>query len=910
MPLSPGTKLGPYEIVARLGAGGMGEVYRARDPRLGRDLAIKVLPDSLSRDGDFLARFQAEARAASALNHPNIIIIHDIGEAEGHSFILMELVDGRTVRDLTDAGPLPLKKVLQIAAQAAEGLAAAHARGIVHRDLKPENLMVTKDGVVKILDFGLAKTASLGASAEDRTVSAGIAGPPTGTQPGTVLGTVGYMSPEQASGEPVDYRSDQFSLGTILYETLTGKRAWRRRTPAESLVAIIREEPEPISAAAPGTPTPLRWVLERCLAKDPDDRYASTRDLARDLRYISDHLSDVASAVTAAGIEPPRPRRRALALAGLAAAILAAAAGGLLLGLSRGRAGTAAPLESRYLTYSGFDSEPAASPDGKVIAFTSLRGGTRRIWLKQLADGSEVALTSGVDRAPRFSPDGASVIFTRTESDGRDSLYRVPLLGGEPRRLVENAYNGDVAPDGQRVAFLRDGPDGSQQLFVLSPGSEQGAPVFQSGRQDILCPPRWSPDGRWIVTGTGTEGAAIQRRSLIFLVTGDGKEKRELRPAGGAGSILSTSWSGDAGGLLYAQITPGPLSTHGSVLLQSVRGGTAELLLHSLSLGASVEPLRPGVIVTDVLSLRENLRETILESGPWRDANPRGAWITRGNATDRQPVYSPDGARVLFSSNRDGNEDLWEITLASGAVRRLTDHPASDADPAYTPDGKHIVWSSRRSGTWEIWIAGADGTGAHQLSNDGHDAENPSVTADGQWIYYASYGNDNPGAGIWRIRPDGSGAERAVKGFTAAPMGSPDGRYVLVLETGLTNYARVARTSDGAILPLRVSSGTGDARRTPVYGIGRARWSPDGRTFVFSGMDDQGRVGLYSQDFDGERETSASRRRLLGFDPDAAPDTFAFSPDGKKIVTGFAIQTSDLMIVSGLPATVAPARLK
>ncbi len=287
MSLTTGTKLGPYEILSPIGAGGMGEVYRARDPKLNRELAIKILPAAVARDEGFLARFQAEARAASALNHPNIITIHDIGTADGHPYILMELVDGRTVRELTDPGPMPLKKTLQIAAQVAEGLAAAHARGIVHRDLKPENLMVSRDGVVKILDFGLAKTVTA-ASAEDRTISAGV----SQTEPGTVLGTVGYMSPEQASGQPVDFRCDQFSLGTILYEMVAGERAWRRKTPAESLVAIIREEPRPLSAAAPETPTALRWIVERCLAKDPEDRYAATKDLARDLRALSDHLSD------------------------------------------------------------------------------------------------------------------------------------------------------------------------------------------------------------------------------------------------------------------------------------------------------------------------------------------------------------------------------------------------------------------------------------------------------------------------------------------------------------------------------------------------------------------------------------------------------------------------------------------
>jgi serine/threonine protein kinase len=389
MAITAGSKLGPYEVLSRLGAGGMGEVYRARDPKLNRELAIKLLPITLSTDKGFLARFQAEARAASALNHPNIITIHDLGEVDGHSYILMELVDGKTVRELVDGGALPLKKTLQLAAQAAEGLAAAHARGIVHRDLKPENLMVTKDGVLKILDFGLAKTETFGGSAEDQTVSAGI----TGTEPGTVLGTVGYMSPEQASGQPVDFRGDQFSLGTILYEMITGKRAWRRKTPAESLVAIIREEAQPIAAAAPDTPTALRWIVERCLAKDPEDRYAATKDLARDLRALSEHFSDLASG-SAVGVRAP-----AAAKTRLGPPALALAAAALLLGAGatwflRPKPAPWSPPSPHYLTYSGRDSDPAVSPDGKVLAFTSERSGRKRIWLKQLSDGSEALSTT------------------------------------------------------------------------------------------------------------------------------------------------------------------------------------------------------------------------------------------------------------------------------------------------------------------------------------------------------------------------------------------------------------------------------------------------------------------------------------------------------------------------------------
>src|SRR5271163_2156823 len=287
MPLLPGSRLGPYEIGTLLGAGGMGEVYRARDPRLDRTVAIKILPAELSADADHLRRFEREARSASALNHPNIVTIYELAQDGSTHFIAMELIEGQTLRQVLAAGPLPIRKIIEIAAQVAEGLAKAHEAGIAHRDLKPDNLMITIDGFVKILDFGLAKVASpAGEPHEARTLSSWQ------TLPGMVVGTVQYMSPEQAAGGPLDFRSDQFSFGLVLYEMLSGKRAFPRKTVAETLVAIIREQPEPIAVQNPDAPAPLCWAIERCLAKDADKRYVSTRDLARELAAIRDRFSE------------------------------------------------------------------------------------------------------------------------------------------------------------------------------------------------------------------------------------------------------------------------------------------------------------------------------------------------------------------------------------------------------------------------------------------------------------------------------------------------------------------------------------------------------------------------------------------------------------------------------------------
>jgi len=293
MALVPGSRLGPYEVLAPLGAGGMGEVFRARDTRLGRDVAVKVLPDHLADDPKALARFETEAKAVAALSHPNILSLFDVGEANGVHYAVTELLDGETLRALVARGPVPIKRALEIAHEIAEGLAAAHEKGIVHRDLKPENVFLTKDGHAKILDFGLAHHETSFRDPNDThspTVSAL-------TEAGAVLGTVAYMSPEQASGKPVDHRSDQFSLGTVLYEMLAGRRPFRGASAAETLTAIIREEPEPLALAAPTAPPPVRWLVERCLAKEPGGRFASTTDLLRDIESCRQHLSEASSGV-------------------------------------------------------------------------------------------------------------------------------------------------------------------------------------------------------------------------------------------------------------------------------------------------------------------------------------------------------------------------------------------------------------------------------------------------------------------------------------------------------------------------------------------------------------------------------------------------------------------------------------
>ncbi|HET9794139.1 MAG TPA: protein kinase [Thermoanaerobaculia bacterium] len=884
MKLSPGTRLGPYEILSRLGAGGMGEVFRARDTRLGREVALKVLPEAFVADPDRLRRFERESRAASAIADPHVVAVFDVGEESGVHFFVSELVDGTTLREAMEES-LPLPRTLDYAGQIAAALASAHARGVVHRDLKPENVLLTRSGFVKLADFGLAKVVGP-ALPGSGSLTAELAA----TESGSVMGTVAYMSPEQARGAAVDHRSDQFSFGSILYEMIAGRPAFRRESAAETLSAILRDEPLPLSETE--APEVVRWVVARCLAKDPDRRYASTGDLARELESLPRRIEKAPRGLAAAA--PRAGRSRA------AAALVALASAAAGFGVARLVSLPAAPAISTFrdVTFSGRDSSPSASPDGRRIAFTSDRDGRSRIWIEQLADGSEAPLTAGPDTNPRISPDGEQVLFSRAE-EGRTVLYRAALVGGEPRRIVADAVEGDWSPDGRRIAYLRWRKEGSAIVYPVGvvDADGGGAREVTVVRGHPLLHPRWSPDGKTIAASEASNGGAPCAIFLIDAATGG---TRSIPPPRRTGWLSAVAWVGpDA--LVYSQADSATASVTGSagrIVRQDVRTGKAQTLLWTPANAQVLDVLAAGRLVFDVVSMRENLRELTLSSS----ADPAGVrWITRGASDDRQPAYSPDGAWLIFSSNRSGNLDLWKIAPASGTMRRLTDDPADDWDPAFAPDGKHVLWSSNRGGPFEVWSAEPDGTGARQITRDGVDAENPTETPDGRWIAYASFGSEK--LGLWKIRPDGSDATRLVRSVTIAyPETSPDGAYVAyrVNDDPARCSVHVCRLSDGKPTPFlaRLEIRKGYASTS----VGRVRWTPDGKTVVFVGQDEHGAYGLYRQDFDPARDTSETLRPFGAFDPEVANESFGISPDGKRLTVAGWEQLSTVRVAENVGA--------
>jgi hypothetical protein len=456
MTLRAGARVGPYEVQSPLGVGGMGEVYRARDVRLERSVALKVLPESLSLEKERLHRFEKEARSASALNHPNIVTIYEVGTSEGVSYIAMELVEGKTLRDLLHAGALALRRLLPLAAQMADGLAKAHEAGIVHRDLKPENVMVTKDGLVKILDFGLAKLTQAG---EEAAAESQLPTMTRATEPGTILGTVGYMSPEQASGRELDARSDQFSFGSILYEMATGKRAFEHGTKVQTLAAIIDEEPEAIGKVNPRLPANFCWIVDRCLAKDPEGRYASTKDLARDLAAQRDHASEI-YLPGAAGPGPRRSTRvRRSVLAATAAAVVVTIAffAGERIGTRRALEAPR-PVEKPLTFRRGYITGARFAPDGQTVIYSAAWDGKPSEIFTTRIDSPE-SRPLGIFPAGIFAVSSTGEMAVSLGCEDRwdpcfGTLARVPLNSTAPREVLENVGSADWSPDGKTLAAI------------------------------------------------------------------------------------------------------------------------------------------------------------------------------------------------------------------------------------------------------------------------------------------------------------------------------------------------------------------------------------------------------------------------------------------------------------------------
>jgi Tol biopolymer transport system component len=768
MAIQSGSRLGSYEVISLLGAGGMGEVYRARDPRLGREVAIKVLPETLSKDPEHLARFEREARSLAALNHPNVAAIYGIETTGDSSILVLELVEGETLADRLLAGPMPVPEALSVARQVAAAIEAAHARGIVHRDLKPANIKLTPDGKVKVLDFGLARSLEEGDPAASRLPTVAQ------TQPGTVLGTPSYMSPEQARGKLLDQRTDLWSFGCVLYELLSGRRAFEGDSASDVLAAVLSAEPD-WSRLPPSTPPRARDLLRRCLDRDASRRPPDAGSAGLDL--------DAALAELA---RPPAGETHGPAGSSLLRSLSS------LFRSSRPRRDrevSAAPPRLSQVTFAEeIEQSPAWSPEGERLVFCRETGVVRKIIVKELRSGRETQATRGDfdDIQPEWSADGRFLLFVRAREPGKrlepadvfgaydgTDVWSLEVATGRESRLLENAANPSCSPDKRRIAVDASWA-GPRRLWVCDERGRNPEQVTSDASEAVVhTRPRWSPDGRRLVfqsierTRFDVRVVDVASKAMSW-VTND--PVQDICPVWSPSGFLYFSsqrsgglnlWripvneAGEPSGAL-AQLTNGAgqdveaaISRDGKRLAFTILRQNADIWRLPVS-PASGRPTGPPEKV--IATTREGSR------GAWsRDgkriafnsdrAGDMNIWLfsfegglvrqlTRGAGGDFQPSFSPDGRQIAFFSSRAGSVDVWVVGTDGGRPRRLTPGPSISVNPAFSPDGRLIAFMSDEGGRLEVWVMEADGGRRRPLTDVGVSGHFLQWTADGQAIVF------------------------------------------------------------------------------------------------------------------------------------------------------------------------------
>jgi len=801
--VSPGAnhKL-PFVISGTVGTGGMGAVYRARDSRLHRDVAIKVV---LKAGAQAAHRFTSEAQAASALNHPNIVTVYDVGVHDDVPYIVSELVDGTSLRSVLARAPLPIREVLDLAVQMAEGLAAAHVAGIVHRDFKPENVMVTHEGRLKILDFGLALVGTRDGLAAPLDV--------TQTMTGVIEGTAAYMSPEQARGGAVDYRTDQFSLGLTLFELVTGRRAFQKETVAQTLAAILQDEPEAIPTLNPRVPVPLRWIIERCLAKDPRQRYESTTDLARELRTLRDRLSEFSTAVDVA--PPAGTRRRPIVIAAVAAGF----AGAVAIGVIAGRLGGDAvqPLDryrfTPFATDAGYQSSPAWSPDGKTLAYVAAVDGVLQVFTKAVGSPLRAQVTHAMFdcQDPFWSPDGTRLYYVSLARD-RYGLWSTSTVGGDPELVMENVLRAAISPDGRTLALMRASDNeygGVNTLWLSSPPGNKPTQYTRGAFGDhkfFESRLSFSPDGSKI--GLMTQNSAVPEFWVIPL--GDENPRLVSSRPDLPNFAAPFSWLPDSRHIISAMPFP-----------------------------------RPGVHLwlSDTASSDERL-------------------ITASGGVENDPAVSPDGTHMA-TAFQEANYDVFQISVDQVTPVPVLTSARNEMDPAWSPPMSQLAYTTDRSGTDEIWLRSQNGeferplvTSADFRETQTHILSAPAFSPDGQRIAYFRQGSD--GGRIW-ISPVAGGPPVVLWRSDSAqdlPNWSPDGAWIVYPQNagGKAGKWLLAKTRVGAKAPPQVLS-------PDIVPLSPVKWAPNGEWIAFDG-----RMGLSIVSPDGASTRTIAEEPWIAFD--------------------------------------------
>jgi eukaryotic-like serine/threonine-protein kinase len=879
--LSAGMRLGRFEIVSALGAGGMGEVYRAHDPQLARDVAIKLLPREWSDDPVRQQRLEREARAAASLSHPNVVAVYDFGIDAGTPFIVTELLEGDTLRQCMRDRALGPHKAIEYAIGIASGLAAGHSRGTVHGDIKPENVFVTSDGVVKILDFGLARSVESGV-ADDTNTTLTVDETPLAP----LAGTASYMSPEQARGLRADHRSDLFSLGSLLYEMLIGAPPFRRGTVADTLSAILHEEPDALMNPA-RVPPPLARIIAHCLEKRPEDRFQHARDLMFDLQALSNSSPPT--------LTRDRQRTRATAVALALCALCVGAAAAAVGYVAGGRASptsprAAAPTVRRLTELVGLEGFPAISPDGRSVAFTATVSGRRQIFVRLLTGGTPLAITKDQNdhQQPRWSPDGNSLFyFTSAPGDEQGAIWVIPALGGSARRLMASTSGADVSRIGRLTCFRLDG--GKLQLVTAAPdGSDVRVVVPASSGHHRF--PRWSPDGRWIAFQRG-DGV----RDDIFIVAGTGGEPKRL--TNDRTVLAGLSWLPSSEGVVYASSRGSTVPYLPPLRLWEARldGRGPEALTGEDSSYELPDLHQTGLASAARLRMRFDIWKIPFERNAAdnvRNAQP----ITHQTGQVLTPTVAPNGDDIAFLADHGGRGNLWVLSTRTGEMRQVTfesDPAAAVGVPSWSPDGKWIAFVSSKGRTgfeFGVWLVSPDGGNLHNVARQGLGT---AWSPDGQWLYYS----DTSAGALKKVPASGGEAVVVREEPTRNVIGLHEGTLYYMVERPLVDgrleYEIHAATPENG--PSRVVGRIAASRVAP-WQIVNPAMSPDGQWLALPLTD-----GLTTNIWAMSTKTS-EWRQITDFGDRAIfiARRVSWSPDGKSLVAAIGEGDADIVLLEGL----------